>query len=82
MIPMNIYARTTVDNGRPTARAFRVVRYSDRGGWVVEVNRAEGTWEKVRTRYTLADAIRLMDELANEERTRLAAERGGERPAA
>ena len=78
MTPIRIYARTTVDEGRPTERTFRVVRYPDRGGWAVEVGTGGGKPEKVGTRYTLAMAIRLMDELANEERTRLASTGRGE----
>jgi hypothetical protein len=66
MTSAKIYARTNLDDARPNERAFRVIRYYDRGGWVVEASSAKGEWEKVCTRYTLAGAIHVMDQLASE----------------
>ena len=65
MTSAKIYARTNVDDARPSERAFRVIRYYDRGGWVVEASSAKGKWEKVCTRYTLSEAIHLMDQLVS-----------------
>jgi hypothetical protein len=65
MTSAKIYARTNGDEARPNERAFRVIRYYDRGGWVVEASVAKGKWEKVCTRYTLSEAIRVMDRLAS-----------------
>jgi hypothetical protein len=65
MTSAKIYARTNVGDARPNKRAFRVIRYYDRGGWVVEASAAEGKWEKVCTRFTLSEAIRVMDQLAS-----------------
>ena len=65
MASAKIYARTNVGEDRRSERAFRVIRYYERGGWVVEASAAEGKWEKVCTRYTLSEAIRVMDQLAS-----------------
>jgi hypothetical protein len=65
MTSANIYARTDFDTAPSNERAFRVVRYYDRGGWVVEASSAEGKWQKVCARYTLSEALRLMDQLAS-----------------
>ena len=70
---MQLYASTTIDEGHPTERTFRVVRYHDRGGWDVQGNRGELGWESRKTFYSLATALREMDAWAKEERARLAA---------
>jgi hypothetical protein len=76
---MQVYASTTINEGHPTERTFRVVRYPNRGGWHVEGNRGELGWESRRTFYSLATAIRAMDAWAKEERARLEAATAKER---
>jgi hypothetical protein len=72
-VAMQVYARTTINEGHPTERTFRVVRHPDRGGWDVQCNRGNLGWKSRRTFYSLATALREMDAWAKEERVRLAA---------
>jgi hypothetical protein len=76
---MQVYARTTINEGQPTERAFRVVRHPERGGWDLQGNCGNMGWESRRTFYSLATALREMEAWAKEERTRLLADTVKER---
>jgi hypothetical protein len=65
---MQIYSSTTIDEGHPTERTFRVVRHRDRGSWEVQGRRGEQGWERRQTFYRLATAIGAMVEWAEDER--------------
>jgi hypothetical protein len=77
---MQIYSSTTIDEGHPTERTFRVVRHRDRGGWEIQGNRGEQRWERRQTFYRLAMAIGAMVEWAEDERLAAAQSRGQKTP--
>jgi hypothetical protein len=77
---MQVYPSTTIDEGLPTERSFRVVHYPDRGGWEVQGNRGELGWESRQTYYTRSTAICAMVEWAEDELLASAKRRGEKAP--